>query len=292
VTTPPKPPPDLADDAHKGTAGRIAVLAGSAGDGGPVMPGAALLCARAALRAGAGLVTLLCLDPRLWTVAANALPELLLCEIAGGPGTTGRVVYELEQRRDDRVRAVGPGLGRGPTVRPLVESFLAAAGSALVVDADGLNAFAGRPEDLRRAGDPLVLTPHPLEAARLLGRPVDGEAAARRAAARELAERSGGVCVLKGRGTVVDDGRRTWTCTTGNAGLASGGTGDVLTGVVAAYLAALAPGFDAFDAACAAVWVHGRAADDWVARGASRRALLASDVVEGLGAAQRALGCA
>lgn len=286
----PRPPPDLADDAHKGDAGRVLVLAGSAGDGSTVMPGAAVLTTHATLRSGAGLVTALCLDPRVWSVLAHRVPEALLVEVEGGRGAVDRVAFEIERRADDRVRAIGPGLGPGPHVRPLVESFLVASRAALVVDADGLNAFAGRPEDLRRREGALVLTPHPGEAARLLGRHVSGDEPARRAAARELAERTGGVCVLKGHRTVVDDGRRTWICETGNPGLARGGSGDVLTGVVAGHLAAVDADFDAFDAACSAVWVHGRAADLATVE-SSRRALLASDVCAALGRAQRDIGC-
>jgi len=290
VNSTPRPPPDLADDAHKGDAGRLLVLAGSAGDGTPAMPGAAVLTTRAALRSGAGLVTSMCLDPRLWSVLANSVPEALLVEVEGGQGAVARVVFELERRADDRVRAIGPGLGPGPHVRSLVESFLVASPAALVVDADGLNAFAGRPEDLRRRQGALVITPHPGEAARLLAAPVASDEVSRLSVARELAERTGGVCVLKGHRTVVDDGRRTWICETGNPGLARGGSGDVLTGIVAGHLAAMNASFDAFDAACSAVWVHGRAAD-LATVDTSRRSLLASDVCAALGRAHRDLGC-
>lgn len=289
ITTRPALPAPLANDAHKGDAGRVAILAGSAGDGERAMPGAAVLCARAALRGGAGLVTAITLDPRLWTVLASAVHEALLAPVDGGEGVVARVAFELEQRRDDGARAVGPGLGRGASVRGLVEAFLRDGDRPLVVDADGLNAFAGRPEDLaRREGATLVLTPHPGEAARLLERAIPSDTDARIEAAVELAARTGGICVLKGAGTVVTDGTRAWVAGTGNPGLATGGSGDVLTGLVTAYLARVESdeAHDAaYEAARAAVWVHGRAGDLAVER-VGRRALIASDVVDAIGAAQ------
>lgn len=289
VTRRPALAPPLADDAHKGDAGRVAILAGSAGDGEQAMPGAAVLCLRAALRGGAGLVTGLCLDPRVWSTVAVSVPEALLVQIDGGEGTFARVAYELERRGDDRARAVGPGLGRGSVVRTLVEACLRAGDRPLVVDADGLNAFADRPEDLRRARGALVLTPHPGEAARLLGEKVGSTAAARRAAALVLAQRARCVCVLKGRDTVVTDGARLWTCDTGNPGLATGGTGDVLTGLATALLARVEDDpDDVFEAVRAAVWIHGRAGD-LGAEVVGRRALVASDVIDHIGAATREL---
>jgi len=285
ITTRPSLPAPLARDVHKGDAGRVTLLAGSAGDGKRPMPGAAVLCVRGALRGGAGLVTALTLDPRLWSVVATSVPEALLASVDGGEGTVARVAFELERRSDDRARAIGPGLGRGSAVRGLVEAFLRDGTRPLVVDADGLNAFAGRPEDLaRRDGAPLVLTPHPGEAARLLERSIEGGAQARREAAVELATRSNGVCVLKGADTVVADAARAWVCELGNPGMATGGAGDVLTGLVTALLAQVGPD-GVFDAVRAAVWVHARAGDLAAAR-VGRRALIASDLVEHLGAAQ------
>src|SRR6185436_9571554 len=133
---------------------------------------------------------------------------------------------------------LGPGLGDDARTRALLSLTLATLEVPLVLDADGRNALDGEPERLRGARMPLVLTPHPGEAARLLGREVPRDAAGRASAARELAERSGAIVCLKGRGTVVCEPRGgTWVNPTGNAGLATAGAGDVLSGVLVAYLA-------------------------------------------------------
>ncbi|QDU83674.1 ATP-dependent (S)-NAD(P)H-hydrate dehydratase [Planctomycetes bacterium Pla163] len=284
----PRPLPSLAVASHKGDAGRVTLLAGSAGDGGRAMPGSAVLATRAALRGGAGLVSTITLDDRVWAAIAAAAPEALPVDVEGGAGTVERVAYELERRADDRARAVGPGLGRGQVVRPLVEAFLHGGDGPLVVDADGLNAFAGRPQDLRRGRGALVITPHPGEAARLLDARVGDSEDARIDAARRLADSTCSVCVLKGHRTVVVDGDGVWINSTGNPGLASGGTGDVLTGLLTAFLAQVGEAFSVGDAVRAAVWVHGRAADLAV-ESTGVRALLASDVVDRLGAAEREL---
>lgn len=281
----PTPLPVLDVAAHKGDAGRVTLLAGSAGDGGRAMPGAAVLATRAALRGGAGLVSAISLDGRIWAAIAAAAPEALPIDVEGGAGTVERVAYELERRANDGARAVGPGLGRGQIVRPLVEAFLHGGGGPLVVDADGLNAFAGRPQDLHRGRGALVITPHPGEAARLLDARVGESDAERIDAARRLADRSRSICLLKGHRTVVVDGDDVWINSTGNPGMASGGMGDALTGLLTAFLSQVGAAFSVGDAVRAAAWVHGRAADLAVER-TGVRALLASDVVDHLGAAE------
>jgi NAD(P)H-hydrate epimerase len=161
----------------------------------------------------------------------------------------------------DRFRAVavGPGLGAGDRVQELVRDLLARAAAPVVLDADGLNALAGdlAPLEARRAdGRVTVLTPHDAEFARIAGAPVGND---RIAAARALAARSGAFVLLKGPGTVVaEPGGRAAINPTGSEALASAGTGDVLTGIVAAFLARGTP---PFEATAAAAWVHGAAAD-------------------------------
>ena len=290
-----RPLPELGPDAHKGDAGRLLCLAGSA-----TMPGAAVLVVRAACRAGAGLVSLGCLSESLLSIVPIAAPEALLVDMTdwrelldgGAPGV-------LDGRRDD-ARAVGPGLGRGELTRSLLR-FVVQGGfrGPTVLDADALNEV-GALEELREARAVLVLTPHPGEAARLLGRDVPGDDAGRLAAAREIATRANAVCCLKGRASVVvsPEAGRVFVNTTGNPGMATGGSGDVLTGILGAYLAASAVGnrehertgerFSVFDAAVAAVHVHGRAGD-LAADRFGRRALVASDLIECLPAAQREL---
>ncbi|MBI1382106.1 MAG: NAD(P)H-hydrate dehydratase [Planctomycetaceae bacterium] len=289
---PPAMPPRLAEDGHKGDAGRLLLVAGSRW-----MPGAALLAARAAQRGGAGLVAVASLDGVLDTLLPLTAPEAVLVPLpaaearaAAGDGPKRTLVAELVHTQS-RARAIGPGLGLEPRARGLVEAALSLGGPA-VLDADGLNAYQGRPEQLRVLDGPLVLTPHPGEAARLLGRPVPRDGEGRVAAALELARLTGAVVVLKGAGTVVAEARvgesRRLVNGSGNPGMATAGSGDVLAGLLGAYLCRLGPGFDAFDAAAAAVWVHGRAGDLAAAR-LGQRALCASDLLDHLGPAQLAL---
>lgn len=287
---PPAMPPRLAEDGHKGDAGRLLLVAGSRW-----MPGAALLAARAAQRGGAGWVAVAAFDGVLDTLLPLAAPEAVLVPLHAAEGRAGdgpkrTLVAELVHAQS-RARAIGPGLGMEPRARGLVEAALSLGGPA-VLDADGLNAYQGRPEQLRVLAGPLVLTPHPGEAARLLGRPVPRDREGRLAAALELARTTGAVVVLKGAGTVVAEVRggepRHWVNTTGNPGMATAGSGDVLAGLLGAYLCRLGPGFDAFAAAAAAVWVHGSAGDLAAAR-LGQRALCASDLLDHLGPAQLAL---
>ena len=285
MDTPPAPP-ELADDAHKGDAGRVLAFVGSAW-----MPGAAILVARAAQRAGAGLVTLAIPDPALVAAIAPAAPEALFVPLAGAAVEHGRLPSAVRHVRAD-VRLVGSGRGNDDTTRALVRALVDDTfDGPLVVDADGLNAVAGEPERLAPARGTVVITPHPGEAERLLARTIGVTDLDRLIAAEELARRVRGVCALKGRGTVVSDGARSFVARTGNAGMATAGTGDVLAGIVAAYLCAVRFGnearpFGPFEAVCAAVHAHGLAGD-LAAAALGRRALVASDLITYLPAAQR-----
>ncbi len=279
----PRPPPRLDRTAHKGIAGQLLIAAGSR-----AMPGAAILVARAAQRAGAGLVAVTSIDGELDIVLPIAAPEAILVRLVGPVDRPTRGAFPELAGRSDAARAIGPGLGTDARARALVEALLAL-GGPLVLDADGLNHFAGRVERLRAATGALVLTPHPGEAQRLLERPIPSDDRGRLEAAGELAQRAGAIVVLKGAGTVVASAEggevRAWVNPTGNPGLATAGSGDVLTGILGAYLCRLGPAFDAFDAARAAVWVHGRAGD-YGAAVLGERALIASDLVDWLPRAQ------
>ncbi|HHI77107.1 MAG TPA: NAD(P)H-hydrate dehydratase, partial [Gammaproteobacteria bacterium] len=244
--------------AHKGCFGHVLVIGGQ-----PGMGGAAQLAGRAALRSGAGLVSL-ATAPEHAAMISAVRPELMSHGVSG-PG-------ELEPLLERAtVLALGPGLGQGAWGSALFQAALAS-GLPLVVDADGLNLLAANPS--RR--EDWVLTPHPGEAARLLGCPVAEVQADRLAAAREIRRRYGGVVVLKGAGSLIL-GERVFLSATGNPGMASGGMGDVLTGVIAALLAqGLAPG----EAAAAGACLHGAAGDR--AAGDGERGLLASDLIEAL----------
>ena len=282
--------PELELDAHKGDAGRVLCLCGS-----ETMPGAAILVLRAAQRAGAGLVTLACLDRSLLGVVPPQVPEAVYVDWSALPKKSGPGPLAS---RDDGARLAGPGLGDAPRTRDWVDRLLAADTAApLALDADALNAVRGEPEVLAACRSDLVITPHPGEAARLLGRDVPRDEEGRREAALELSRRAGAVCCLKGHGTVVAAAAVTGSAArvrvnrTGNPGMATAGSGDVLAGVLVACLADAArepESWSAFDAACWAVAVHGLAGD-LAARELGLRGVIASDLVDRLPAAQREL---
>ncbi|MBK7947509.1 MAG: NAD(P)H-hydrate dehydratase [Deltaproteobacteria bacterium] len=243
-------------DGHKGRFGHVLVAAGSEGKWG-----AASLASRAALRAGAGLVTLVVpavVGRRLPELCAEVMTEAAQATASGGFAEAAvKAIVELASARS--VLAIGPGLGTDPGTVACVRRVLAEVDVPVVVDADGLNALVGELERVRTRRGPTVLTPHPGEAARLLERDAATLNADRIASARRLAERAGAIVVLKGAGTVVASPQgRALVVPTGGPLLASGGTGDVLTGVVAALLAA---GMEPFEAAALGAWWHGAAGD-------------------------------
>jgi NAD(P)H-hydrate epimerase len=265
VTTVRFPPaaPARPADGHKGTFGTVIVIGG-----GPTMIGAPALSAAGALRAGAGLVKI--------AAPAGILPYCLVLEacatgIALGDQDLAATPQLIDQADPEHraVLAVGPGLGRSDTAEQLVDGLLAGR-RGMVLDADGLNLLARAGHTRPLPGPALVMTPHPGEFARLaapLGiteSPTDLQT--RPAAGLKLALAHQNVVVLKGRQTVVCDGRgepKLYLNKTGNPALATAGSGDVLTGVIAALMA---QGLDRFDAAVLGVHLHGLAGDLWAER--------------------------
>ncbi|MBN4667007.1 NAD(P)H-hydrate dehydratase [Pandoraea nosoerga] len=257
--------------SHKGSYGSLAVLGGH-----PGMVGAPLLCARAGLMTGAGRVYVgfVAPDAPAWDPVH---PELML-----------RAAEDVDLAAMQAV-CVGPGLGTSAASAACLSRALSLEQTPLVIDADALNliaAHASLAERVRRRAGPTILTPHPLEAARLAGCSVADVESDRLSAARSLAKRFGAVVVLKGSGSIVDDGAGAWINTTGNAGLATAGTGDVLTGAIGALLA---QGMPANTAALAGVWLHGKAADRCVAEGAGPAGLTASELLPAMRAELAAL---
>jgi NAD(P)H-hydrate epimerase len=262
-------------EAHKGTYGRLLIVGGSLGK-----TGAAALAARAAMRTGAGLVTVATAASQQPVVAGLLLESMTepLAETAVGSvalAARGRVL-ELAVARD--VVALGPGLGLDPDTQELARSLARELDRPLVIDADALTALAGRLDTLRQAPGPRCLTPHPGEMARLLGGSVADVQRDRVTVAREVATGHGVHVALKGATTVVatDDGR-VFLNPTGNPGMASGGTGDALTGMLGALLARM----PSADALVAAVYLHGLAGDLAAAR-LGEESLVASDLIESL----------
>lgn len=263
-------------DAHKGTFGKVLIAAGSRG-----MAGAAVLCGRSALRSGAGLVQ----------VATPACVQSVVA--AGNPCYT---TFALHQHSDGTLTetaaadlaawaksadalALGPGLGQGNDVKQFViRAMNEVVNQPAIVDADGLNAMSPFTDEYKTRSIPLVVTPHPGEFARLSGHSMDEIQEKREELAVEFAAKFGVVLLLKGAGTLVTDGTRLYRNSTGNPGMATGGSGDVLTGVIAALLA---QGLTPFDAAVLGAWVHGRAGD-LAAAATGEIGMTAADIVEHL----------
>ena len=279
ITEIPKLPP-RADDAHKGRFGRVLIVGGSRG-----MVGAPALTANAALRSGAGLVRIAVPESVQLTTAgltpcATSIP---LAEDEKGLISKGATHDIFNAMDESDSLAFGPGLGQSSDLQLIVETIVKQYKKPLIIDADGLNnltAIAG--EDLQLTAN-TILTPHPGEMARLWRawfrkeQPND-----RIEQAEKLAQRCGAVVVLKGAGTIVTDGKRTYVNETGNPGMATGGSGDVLTGCIAALTANKEAGFDALTAAISGVYIHGRAGD-LAAAVLTETALTATDIIDFLG---------
>lgn len=258
VTAVDLPPRDR--HAHKGHHGHVLVIGGSTG-----AIGAALLCARAALRAGAGYVSVATRAEHVATLV-GAQPELMVHGVEAA-----EALMPLLRRAS--VVAIGPGLGQERWGRSLLDAAIAS-GLPAVIDADGLNLLAQRPQQLGGT----VLTPHPGEAARLLVQTVADVERDRHQAVTQLAQRYGSTVVLKGAGSLVCDGGHVGCCPTGNPGMAVAGMGDVLTGIIAALMA---QGRSPAEAARLGVRVHADAGDI-VAGRRGQRGLLPSDTIEAL----------
>ncbi len=264
--------PGIAADANKGDRRRLAIVAG--GDG---MAGAALLAARGALASGIGLVRLF-VAPRNVSVAQTAVAEALAQSWPTDDAAAGKEIDEWAH-----AILLGPGLGSGADARALAERVLRCSRLPVVIDADGLNAFAGRPGDLATllAGRPAVITPHPGEFGRLVGAAIPDVLARRFDAGLALAAQLGASVLLKGVPTMISaPDQRRMASATGSPVLATGGSGDLLAGIVATLLAQT--GDPMTSAACGA-WIHGRAAE--LAGGGRVRGITLDDVVHTLPAA-------
>lgn len=258
-------------DAHKGDFGRVFILAGSQG-----YTGAAHLTAMAALRTGAGLVTL-GVPEKVYPILARREAEVMV-----RPFSFKSEKEILKFSKIQEILAMGPGLSQDPKIQKIIRKVAAKTSQPLVLDADGLNAIAKHVEILKKRRQ-TILTPHPGEFKRLFGK-VSSSLTDRKKKALEAARKNGCVVLLKGHKTVIasPDGR-VYVNTTGNPGMATGGTGDVLTGVIAALLGQK---FSLWDAACFGAYLHGLAGD-LAARKVGQVSLTAGDIIEFLPAAIR-----
>lgn len=254
-------------NVHKHEAGDVLVIAGS-----PGKVGAAWLTGRAAMRTGAGLVTV-CTWPDAATLLESRVVEVMTARI--DPARIQASLDEALAKR--RAVAIGPGLGLDENARAVVDHVVLGWDGLKVVDADAITHFAGRPGALAAARGTCILTPHPGELGRLLGRSARAIEQDRFGAVREAVVRTGAIVVLKGARTIIaTPDSRMFICMAGNPALATAGAGDVLTGIIAA----LACSLPADRAACAGVLVHALAGDLWRARTGSDRGLLASEIAE------------
>jgi ADP-dependent NAD(P)H-hydrate dehydratase len=273
VTALPRLPPRSAN-AHKGDFGHALMIGGSRG-----MAGAISLAGMSCLRSGAGLVKLAVPECILETVAhfeASYMTVPLPCD------RSGRIKLRTPRKLSAYLQAAtcvacGPGLGRSKRLQSFVRSLYESLPQPIVIDADGLNALAASEDWLTGASGPRILTPHPGEFTRLTKAPSDAKPTRDEqiALAQQLATEHGIIILLKGHRTIITDGTQTAENTTGNPGMATGGTGDVLTGVVTALVC---QGLSPFDAAVLGAHVHGLAGD-LAAAEFGQVSLIASDLL-------------
>lgn len=259
----------------KFSSGQVAIAGASRG-----LTGAVRMSSLAAIRAGAGYATV-AVPAELEPIFEAGRPEVMSVGCPGGDGCLAPASLKAVLRTFEGAAAgvLGPGMGRDPGSVELARDAAAAIEAPLVIDADGLNAFAGEIERIAGRRAPTILTPHAGELGRLLDRPSGEIAAHRLASAREAALAAGAVVVLKGDDTIVTDGERVAVNALSAPALATAGTGDVLSGITAALLAR---GLDPFAAACAAVLAHARAGRDAAARIGAAESVIAGDVIDSI----------
>lgn len=264
------------EDTNKGSFGTLLSVCGSTG-----MAGAALLSTRAALRSGVGLVNL-ALPAELYPIIAGALAEpvyTLLNQTARGLLSDESAALLNQKMLDAAAVLIGCGLGKSAFARSLLRRVAACSATPLVIDADGINLLAENIDILKTVRAPVILTPHPGEMARLLGTTAAQVQAHRLAYARRFAKERGVILVLKGSGTLVaNPNGKVFLNSTGNPGMAKGGSGDVLAGMIASLAAQGVPPF--WSAVCG-VYLHGLSGDRCAAR-LSQRGMLPSDLIEEL----------
>ena len=241
--------PDRAVDAHKGDFGKILLLCGSKG-----YTGAAYLAAQACLRSGAGLV-FFGVPESIYQIEALKLNEAIVFSLPDEDGKLSAAAIPEILERLPKMDAVliGPGLGQSEGAFQVVKKVLECAACPVVLDADGINVMGAHKDILRERTNATILTPHAGEFARL-----GGDAGQRIAAAEAMAKDLGCILLLKGHGTVITDGTNTYINPTGNPGMAVGGSGDVLAGIIAALLG---QGIEPLQAAACGAWIHGAAGD-------------------------------
>jgi NAD(P)H-hydrate epimerase len=260
-------------NTNKGDYGKIVIVSGSYG-----MAGASFLCCKGAYKSGAGLVYL-CIPRSIYPILGTKLTCTVVHPVDETPqGTFSQTSYnqiiKVAQRCD--VIAIGPGITTHNQTKMLVKDLIRNLQIPIVIDADGLNSISDKPEILKEARSDIIITPHPGELSRLIKTSIPEIQKAREKFAKDTAKRFGVITVLKGYKTVVSDGKRVFINTTGNPGMASGGSGDVLTGMIAGLIG---QGYPLFESACTGVYLHGLAGD-LAAKKYGEISMIATDILE------------
>jgi len=263
-------------NSHKGDFGHVFILAGSRG-----LTGAAALCSNAALRSGAGLVTL-GIPVSLNLVMSRKLTEVMTFSLAETKEITLSLKAEkeiLKKVEASDVVVLGPGLSQYPETQKLINRLILKIDKPMVLDADALNAISKNTRVLKKVKSKYAVTPHPGEMSRLINKSVEYVKNNRLIVAKKFSRDYNTVVVLKGAGTVVaEQGGKCYINTTGNPGMATAGSGDVLTGIIAGFLS---QGLKVFDASVMGVYVHG-IAGDFAAKDKGEAGLIAGDILENI----------
>lgn len=261
-------------DAHKGNMGTLLTVCGSYS-----MPGAAVLCGRGALRSGLGLLNTAVIKSAYPMVMPQLLESIFTPVSESDNGTFSKEAVDtlLLSLKNSDACVIGCGLGNDSNTKAVVSDLITKSEKPLLLDADGINAILENIDILNEAKCPLVLTPHPGEMARLIGKSASFVQQNRESVAKDFTDKYNVTLVLKGAGTLVSKkGKNISVNTTGNSGMATGGSGDVLSGIIGAFLAR---GIEPYNAACCGVYVHGLCGDI-AAKELSKNSMLPTDIIK------------
>ena len=267
-------------NSFKNNFGHVLVIAGSYN-----MPGAGVLCANSAITSGAGLVTIAFPKSAYPVIAKNIKPEIMLLPLEEKNGTfsksaQNKILKFIEKRKITSV-AIGCGTGKSSSVKNLILSIIKKFDIYVTIDADGLNSLEGKQKnsiikEFKNSKSKITVTPHPKEFERISGVKYKEDNNYRKKITKTFAENNDIICLLKGHKTVVSDGKKVYVNTTGNAGMATAGSGDVLTGIISAF--ACIENKDLLLKVSTAVYVHGLAGD-FAAKEKSQVSMTASDII-------------
>ncbi len=270
-------------NSYKNNFGHVLVVAGSYN-----MPGAAVLCANSSITSGAGLVTIAFPKSAYPVITKNIKPEIMLLPLEENNGTfsksaQNKILKFIEKRKITSV-AIGCGMGKNSSVKDLILSIIKKFDIYVTIDADGLNSLEGKQrnstiKDLKNAKSKIIITPHPKEFERISAIKYKEDNNYRKLITKTFAENNDIICVLKGHKTVVSDGNKVYVNNTGNAGMATAGSGDVLTGIISAFVCI--ENKDLLLKVATAVYVHGLAGD-FAAKGKTQVSMIASDIIDNI----------